>query len=87
MRTRLRRLRWLFTAIFAVMLAVTLLGFDNTGADCGDAIQADGSETFECNTMAYVVMAVGLIGLTGLASMLGWTVIDWFLVRRSRARR
>ena len=46
-----------------------------------------GSETFECNTMAYVVMAVGLIGLTGLASMLGWTVIDWFLVRRSRARR
>jgi hypothetical protein len=87
MAIRLRRVRWAFTAVFAAVLAVTLLGFDSLGADCGDAIQADGSETFECNTAAYIVMASAFIAVAGLLSMLAWGAVAWFLTRRARAGR
>jgi hypothetical protein len=81
---RLRRLRWPLIVLFAAVLVVTFLGFDSLGADCGDAIQADGSETFKCNAPAYVVMGAGVIALAGLAAMLLWLVIDWFVARRAR---
>jgi hypothetical protein len=79
---RLSRLRWAIGLLSAAVLAVALSGFDRLGADCGDAIQSDGSETFECNTMAYMVMAAALIALAGLAGALTWAGIDWLLARR-----
>jgi hypothetical protein len=83
----MRRLRWIVAGICIVVLLITFFGFDAVGADCGDAIQSDGSETFECNAPAYVVMGAGLIACVGLVVVAAWAVLDRLIARRSRAGR
>lgn len=83
----MRRLRWLIAAVCAGVLIAILAGFDALGADCGDAIAKDGGQSFECNTIAYVVMAAGVIALAGLVAMAAWAVIEWIITRRDRAVR
>jgi hypothetical protein len=80
-----RNLRWLLAAVCAVVLVTVFAAFDSLGADCGDAINADGSESFECNTAAYVLMAAGFIALAGLVGVLAWAAIEWVIGRRDRA--
>jgi hypothetical protein len=80
----MRRLRWLIAGVCAAVLIVVFTAFDSVGADCGDAPNAAGSESFECNTAAYLVMAAGLIALAGLLAVAMWAAIEWVAGRRRK---
>ncbi|MEA2442012.1 MAG: hypothetical protein QOH76_3436 [Thermoleophilaceae bacterium] len=84
---RMRRLRRSLAALFAIALILPFTGFERFGADCGDAIQRNGTDAFTCNTPAYVLMAVGLIGLTGIVVIAVWTAFDWYRARRASHAR
>src|SRR3954465_6249543 len=81
-----RRLRRILAALFAVALVLPFTGFEHYGADCGDAPGPGGNDVFTCNTPAYVLMAVGMIGLLGVAAIALWTAFDWQTARRARKR-
>lgn len=84
LQRRMRSSRWLFAAGCAAVLIAVLTASGSLGAGCGDAINKDGSESFECNTAAYVVMAAGFIAAAGLVGMVVWAVTDWIIARRER---
>jgi hypothetical protein len=79
-----RNLRWLLATACAAVLIAVFAAFDSFGADCGDAIKADGSQSFECNTAAYVVMAAGFVAAAGLVAMVVRAAIEWLIARRER---
>jgi hypothetical protein len=83
---RSRRLRCALAVVFALALVLAFIGFDRFGADCGDAIRADGGEAFTCNGAAQLLMAVGAIGLAGLVGTAVWTLVAWRKVRSRRLR-
>jgi hypothetical protein len=76
------RARWIVAGVCAVLVALTSVGFDALGGDCGDAVQAGGSESFECNTTAYVLLAAGAIGCVGLLGVGLWAAVDRTIARR-----
>jgi hypothetical protein len=77
---RISRLRLIVALLSAAALAFALAGDGVVGADCGDAIRADGTEAFTCNTGAYAQMILGAIGFLGLVASLLWALVG----RRSR---
>jgi hypothetical protein len=79
----MRNLRWLVTALCVTALIAVFAAFDSFGAGCGDAINKDGSQSFECNTAAYLVMAAGCVALARLVGMVVWAVIDRVVARRN----
>jgi hypothetical protein len=79
--------RWSLAAFFAIALVLPLAAFDTLGGDCGDAIQADGTESFTCNTPAFVLMVIALVGPAGLAGSAIWAARDWRAARRLGGRR
>lgn len=58
---RMLNARWVIAALCAAVLIAVFAASDPLGADCGDAIAKDGSETFQCNAAAYLVMAAGFV--------------------------
>jgi hypothetical protein len=78
--------RWIVAGVCAVLVALTTVGFDALGGDCGDAIQGGGGESFECNTTAYVLLAAGAIGCIGLLGVGVWSAADRILTRRREKR-
>jgi hypothetical protein len=84
---RMRNARWVIAVLCAAVLIAVFAASGALGADCGDAIDKDGSEAFQCNTAAYLVMAAGFVALAGLVGTVAWAAIEGIIGRRNRSPR
>jgi hypothetical protein len=87
MTSRSARIRLSLAAVSAALLIFVYATFDRSGADCGDAVDPGGGDSFHCNALADVYMAVGALAAVVLLLVAAWALVAWTRRRAWNSRR